>query len=114
VRAARGTGPRASPAVDGPPAQPVRLELAPARPNPFGASTVLRFALPCAGPVRVEVLDPQGRRLRRLFAGPLGAGPHEVTWDGRDGQGDAVATGIYWVRIETGSEAATRKVVRMR
>jgi len=37
-----------------------------------------------------------------------------VTWDGRNEQGDAVATGIYWVRLETGAEAATRKVVRMR
>jgi hypothetical protein len=101
-------------AVDGPPAPPARLELAPARPNPFSGVTVLRFALPRPGPVRVEVLDPQGRRLRRLFAGPLGAGPHDVTWDGRNEQGDAVATGIYWVRLETGAEAATRKVVRMR
>ena len=101
-------------AVDEPPAPPARLELAPARPNPFGPSTLLHFALPRPGPVRVEVLDPQGRRLRRLFAGSLGAGPHDVTWDGRDEQGDAVATGVYWVRIETGSEAATRKVVRMR
>ena len=65
-------------------------------------------------PVRLEVLDPQGRRVRRLFAGPLGAGPHELTWDGRDEQGNGVATGIYWVRIEAGTEAATQKVVRMR
>jgi hypothetical protein len=101
-------------AVDGPPAPPARLELSPARPNPFSASTVLRFALPRPGQVRVEVLDPQGRRLRRLFAGLLGAGPHDVSWDGRNQQGNLVAMGIYWVRIETGSEAATRKVVRMR
>jgi len=101
-------------AVDGPPAPPARLEMAPARPNPFGASTVLRFTLPRAGVVRLEVLDPMGRRVRRLFAGPLGAGPNQVAWDGRDDQGNAVATGIYWVRIEAGAEAATRKVVRMR
>jgi flagellar hook assembly protein FlgD len=60
------------------------------------------------------VLDPQGRRVRRLFTGSLEAGPHDVTWDGRDEQGHAVAMGIYWVRIETGSEAATRKIVRVR
>jgi len=101
-------------AVDGPPAPPARLELALARPNPFDASTALRFSLPRAGAVRVEVLDPQGRRVRRLLSGPLDAGPHDVTWNGRDEQGNRVAMGIYWVRIETGAEAATRKVVRMR
>jgi hypothetical protein len=100
--------------VDGPPAAPARLELAPARPNPFGASTGLRFTLPHAVPVRLDLLDAQGRRVRRLFAGPLGAGPHELTWDGRDDRGGAVATGIYWARIEAGSETATRKLVRMR
>ena len=40
-------------AVEGPPVPPARLELAPARPNPFSVSTVLRFALPRPGPVQV-------------------------------------------------------------
>jgi hypothetical protein len=101
-------------AVEGPPAPPARLTLGPCRPNPFSASTALRFTLPRAAPVRLELLDPQGRRVRRLFAGPLGAGLHELTWDGRDEQGNRVALGIYWARIESEGDAATRKVVRMR
>ena len=101
-------------AVDGPPAPPARLELAPARPNPFGGSTLLRFTLPRPGPVRLEVLDPLGRRVRRLFSGALGSGANQVTWDGRDEQGVGVAAGLYWVRIEAGGEAATRKLIRMR
>jgi flagellar hook assembly protein FlgD len=98
----------------GPTTPSAHLELAPARPNPFSASTVLHFTLPRPGPVRLEVLDPLGRRVRRLFAGPLGAGPNQVNWDGRDEQGNGVATGIYWVRIEAGTEAAAQKLIRMR
>ena len=101
-------------AVDEPPAPLAHVELSLARPNPFDASTTLRFSLPRAGAVRIEVLDPQGRRVRRLFVGSLDAGPHDATWNGRDEQGNRVAMGIYWVRVETGGEAATRKVVRMR
>jgi hypothetical protein len=37
-----------------------------------------------------------------------------VAWNGRDEQGNGVAMGIYWVRIEAGAEAATQKVVRLR
>jgi aminopeptidase N len=101
-------------AVDGPPAPPARLELALARPNPFDASTALRFSLPRAGAVRIEVLDPQGRRVRGLYAGSLDAGPHDVAWNGLDEQGNRVAMGIYWVRVAAGAESATRKVVRIR
>jgi hypothetical protein len=101
-------------AVEGPGGPPARLELAPPRPNPSGAATAFRFSLPRQGPVRLEVLDPMGRRVRRLYAGSLSAGPHELSWDGRDEQGSGVAAGIYWVRIEAGAESATRKVVRMR
>jgi len=98
----------------GAPAPVARLELAPARPNPSGDATLLRFVLPRPGPVRVEVVDALGRRVRRLLSGVLGAGPGQVAWDGRDERGGRVAAGIYWARLEAGGEAATRKLIRLR
>lgn len=100
--------------VAGPPvaAPSDRLLLAPPAPNPFTASTRIRFALPAAGLVRLDVFDVSGRLVERLLETHLPAGANEVTWDGRDARGRSVPSGVYLFRLETPGEALTRKVVR--
>ncbi|MBM3957581.1 MAG: hypothetical protein FJ313_05965, partial [Gemmatimonadetes bacterium] len=66
---------------------PLRLALAPARPNPFGAGVgtlALRLELPQESDVRLRVLDAAGRLVRTLQSGPLAPGVHRICWDGRD------------------------------
>lgn len=87
------------------------LMLAPPRPNPFRAATALLYDLPQAGPVRADVFDLAGRRLRTLVSETLAAGPHEVRWDGTTDDGRHAAAGVYWVRLEAGGRATTQKVV---
>jgi flagellar hook assembly protein FlgD len=71
------------------------------------------YAIPRAGPVRVTVHDLQGRRVAVLAAGHAEAGSHEVSWDGRDSDGGAVAAGTYLVRLEgPGGLAATKLVLQ--
>lgn len=79
--------------------------LLPARPNPFNPRTTLRFELPGAAHVRLEIFDLAGRRLRTLVSESLSAGPHEVVWDGLDARGCAAPTGNYLARLTTGMEA---------
>jgi len=62
---------------------------------------------------RLEVLDFQGRRIRKLVDGPTAAGPHESFWDGRNEHGDLAPTGIYWVRLTYGDRVTTRRLVRL-
>jgi flagellar hook assembly protein FlgD len=57
------------------------------------------------------VLDARGRLVRTLLAGPVAAGPHESTWDGRDAGGHRVASGAYGVRLEAPGFEASRRVV---
>lgn len=90
------------------------LALEPARPNPSQGSTGLRFSLPRAGRARLVLVDVAGRRLRTLVDGPMEAGPHELSWDGRDQAGWIVPAGLYWARLEAGGEAAVRRLVRVR
>jgi hypothetical protein len=71
-----------------------------ARPNPSSESSTLVFELPRASHVRLDVFDANGRLVRRVAASYLGAGTHTVPWDGRDGHGVLVASGIYWTRLE--------------
>jgi hypothetical protein len=64
-------------------------------------------------PVEVAVYDLRGRRVRSLIRGSLRGGDHDVTWNGRDEGGRAVASGVYFARARVGGEVSlTRLVVR--
>jgi hypothetical protein len=97
--------------IGGAPAAAVALR---AFPNPFNPSTRLDFVLPAAGPVRLAVYDVAGRRLAVLHEGPLPAGPALFEWDGRDGEGRELPSGIYLARLELPGEARQVKLVMLR
>jgi hypothetical protein len=70
-------------------------------PNPFNPSTVLTLWLPDADgrtagfEVLLDIFSVSGEKVRRLFAGILASGAHELVWDGRDDRGAVVAAGVY-------------------
>jgi len=98
-----------------PPQSPVlRTQLGIAAPNPFRTRLAIQFTLGQREPVRVTVYDLSGRRVRRLLDGDAAAGPQLVTWDGRSDGGDAMAAGVYLVRLEAGEVRATRRVQLLR
>lgn len=85
-------------------------------PNPFNPGTTIRFELKEGSAVSVEVFDLTGQRVRTLAdLGPLVAGHYEVTWDGRDERGEAVASGVYLYALSAGgSRVVVRKMVLMK
>ncbi len=81
-----------------------------AGPNPSRGA--VWFRPPLAGPARVEIYSPAGRRVR-LVDRLDGTAP--VEWDGRDGTGQPVASGIYLARVSGGGAAAgTIRIARLR
>jgi Lamin Tail Domain/FlgD Ig-like domain len=99
------------------PGLPVGVDfgLAQNSPNPFTASaTRISFAVPQASQVSLHVFDVQGRLVRTLVSGPVEAGAHTVTWNGRNDQEREVSTGVYFYRLEAGEKSATRKMVLLR
>ena len=108
LRAEIGLGVTAVPGSDAAP----RASLL-AAPNPFARSARLAFTLARPGPVRLDLFDPGGRRVRALARGPREAGTHVVEWDGRDGRGALVPAGVYLARLEAGGEVLVRRVVRL-
>lgn len=90
-----------------PPAVAVRLRFDRPWPNPSGGRVQLRWSLPRPGPVRLEVIDATGRRVRTLVAGTgAAAAAGSATWDRRDDRGRPVPTGLYFVRIAAAGETA--------
>ena len=83
-------------------------------PNPFNASTRLRFALAAPADVRIAVYNAAGQRLRQLVEGPAPAGVHEVAWDGRDDGGASAASGVYVAVMEAGAFRQSRSMALLR
>jgi hypothetical protein len=83
-------------------------------PNPFNPTTTIRFELSQPADVRLEIYSVRGERIRTLVSGARPAGSHAVVWDGRDRRGAAVASGVYFYRLEAGRFARTRKMVLLK
>jgi hypothetical protein len=82
-------------------------------PNPFSASTRISFNTSGDGPAEVRIFDVVGRQVR-TFAAPRGAGGRNIQWDGRDGGGEAVPSGVYFCRVTTPAGHGVRRIVLVR
>jgi carboxypeptidase T len=98
------------PTAVGPEAAPL-FELAAPWPNPARSVAHLGIALPRAASLRLEIYDLQGRRVRTLASGRLGAGRYALAWDLRDDAGRPVAPGIYLARLSGEAGDRTRRIV---
>ena len=76
-------------------------------PNPFNPSTEIVFGLPQQSQVRLAVYNVLGQEVRLLANGTFPAGSHVATWDGLNGAGNAMASGIYFYRIEARRRCST-------
>jgi hypothetical protein len=83
-------------------------------PNPFAAATTMRFTLPGQDDVALDVYDLGGRRVRRVFEGPLGAGEHAFRWDGSDDQGRPARSGVYLYRLRGREVGQSRHLILVR
>lgn len=78
-------------------------------PNPFNPNTTISFRLPEAAQVRLDVFNIMGQRIATLVDRYVEAGFYSVDWDG-----GAVASGIYFYRVQAGQFSETRKMVLMK
>ena len=88
-----------------------RPGLAPNAPNPFNASTLIPYRLDADGPVRLEIYNLLGQRMRTLVDEVQAAGAYRVRWDARDGRGAAVAAGVYFIRLHHPGGVHTRRML---
>ncbi len=75
-------------------------------PNPFNPSTVVRYALPVAGIVTIDVFNALGEKVSTLLNSEKEAGYHEVSFDAATLPG-----GVYFYKIQAGEYTAVKKMV---
>ncbi len=88
-----------------------------ALPNPFNSSGAIRFRVEGDAPglVSLQLFDLRGREIRRFFRKRvMEPGIHELVWDGRDGYGIAMPSGVYFLRLEAPGVKETVKVALIR
>ncbi|MBO6576248.1 MAG: T9SS type A sorting domain-containing protein [Rhodothermales bacterium] len=88
---------------------PTTAQLDQNHPNPFNPATSIRFAVPNADQVRLELLDVLGRHVATLVDGNLQAGWHEVRLDA-----SALASGSYLYRLHTGAAVVTKTMTLLK
>jgi hypothetical protein len=97
------------------PDTPVRARMLGNTPNPFNPRTTVRFELPAAASVRIDMYDASGSLIRTLVDETRGPGTHTAEWDGTDRFGRAVSSGIYFARFQMdGVLIDTRKMMLLK
>lgn len=81
--------------------------------TPPGVGPSILLDLPAAGPVRVDVLDLQGRRLRTLADRELPKGVSVLPWDGRGADGVTLSRGVYFLRARLADRTLTTRIVQL-
>ena len=95
---------------------PKKTLLLPNYPNPFNPETWIPYQLSKSSDVNITIYDARGRIVRRLALGHQPAGYYTgrsraAYWDGRNGLGEYVASGIYFYQLEADGVSLLRKMV---
>ena len=86
-------------------------------PNPFNASTIIRFQIPANMEItsmQLAIYNLMGQLVRDLPLENIELGENQVTWDGRNSRGQEVASGVYIYRLSGGGSAVSRRMLLLR
>jgi hypothetical protein len=90
------------------------FRLLPCYPNPFNPTTNISFELDLAADISLAIYDSSGELVRTLVGGFYSAGVNNATWHGKNNHGQAVASGVYFVRLSVGATNDVQKMVLLR
>jgi hypothetical protein len=78
-------------------------------PNPFNPATAISYQLSVLSHISLKVYDTAGRVVAELVNGMQESGSHQVTFDG-----SGLASGLYFVQLQTGDFSATQKMILLK
>lgn len=88
---------------------PMNYDLYQNYPNPFNPNTQIRYALPEASIVRVEVYNSLGQQVAVLVDGHMNAGYHQLSFNAT-----GLSSGVYLYKITTPNYSMTKKMLLMK
>ena len=83
-------------------------------PNPFNPSTVISYSVPSTAKVTVDVLNILGQKVASLVNQVQTPGTHSLVWNARNDRGSMVPTGVYFLRMQSGSFTELKKMILLK
>jgi len=83
-------------------------------PNPFNPLTNIRFSIPDVGNVKLSVYNMQGEKVKTLADVHKTAGVYSVEWNGTDSAGREMSSGVYFYKLQMGSNVRMKKMLFMK
>ncbi|MDP7122230.1 MAG: T9SS type A sorting domain-containing protein, partial [Candidatus Marinimicrobia bacterium] len=83
-------------------------------PNPFNPVTEIQFDVPVESQVTLTIYNIMGQEVTTLTNSTLKAGFHNVRWDGTNGYGELVSTGVYFYRLSSPAFTSTKKMIMVK
>lgn len=93
---------------------PAALTLYQNHPNPFNPSTTIRYHVTERCRVALEIYNVSGDLVARLYDGYREKGIYTASWNGCDGKGIQMSSGVYLYRLRAGKETLSRKMILLR
>ena len=90
--------------------RPYMFDILPNYPNPMNPVTHIPYYLNSPATVRIKIYDSIGRHVKTLKETPMEPGQYEITWDGTNDYGNAVASGIYICFMQVGQYSTSQKM----
>jgi hypothetical protein len=98
----------------GSPTNPMVLSIENVRPNPFNPQTTIQYWLRNSGKLTLDIYNSKGQSVRSLINEDIESGRHLAVWDGKDCNGDTVASGVYFLRLNQDKHSESRKLLLMK
>jgi len=95
-------------------AVPKEFDLFQNYPNPFNPTTTIRYQVPKAVKVKLEIFNIMGQSVRTLVDDNKEPGYHLVLWDGLTSAGSPASTGVYYYRISAGDFVMSKKMALLK
>lgn len=83
-------------------------------PNPFNPTTNLSFTVPKAGNVKISIYNTKGQIVNKLIDTTFEKGTHTITWNGVDGNGKTLSSGVYFCRVSVNESSVVHKMILMK
>ncbi|MFO8061980.1 MAG: T9SS type A sorting domain-containing protein, partial [bacterium] len=94
--------------------RPTVFSLARNFPNPFTGNTVIEYSIPTETNVKLAIYDVTGKEVRTLVNDMQGVNYYRTAWNGRDNNGNAVASGVYFYKLTAGEFNKSMKMMYLK
>lgn len=83
-------------------------------PNPFNPETNISFSVPKLSEISLVIYNSLGQKVKTLINGKMISGNQSAVWNGKNEFGNSVPSGVYYYRLEAGSNSITKRMVLLK